>query len=76
MASIFPYFFHETLLTLVEFLKNILGLIGPVIFGKMYEKTVGAFPAAFLHFFHGYESFGVCCESTCLPWIEEKEKKN
>ena len=33
----------------IEFLKNILGLIGPVIFGKMYEKTVGTFPAAFLH---------------------------
>ena len=33
----------------IEFLKNILGLIGPVVFGKMYEKTVGTFPAAFLH---------------------------
>ena len=33
----------------IEFSKNILGLMGPVIFGKMYEKTVGAFPAAFLH---------------------------
>ena len=33
----------------IEFLKNILGLIGPVIFGKMYEKTVGTFPSAFLH---------------------------
>ena len=33
----------------IEFWKNILGLIGPVVFGKMYEKTVGTFPAAFLH---------------------------
>ena len=33
----------------IEFLKNILGLIGPVVFGKMYEKTVKTFPAAFLH---------------------------
>ena len=33
----------------IEFLKNILGLIGPVIFGKIYDKTVGAFPSAFLH---------------------------
>ena len=35
--------------SVVEFCKNILGLIGPVVFGKIYEKTVGTFPAAFLH---------------------------
>ena len=50
----------------IEFLKNILGLIGPVVFGKMY-KNRRSLSFSILTFGNCYEGFGVSCESASLP---------